>query len=332
MKNNIDTLIQKFLDGNASEQEELILEQYLLDNPIEGVTLFELEKNDIDSRLRKKLELEVPSKPMKTLPMYWKIGVSAAAILLVCITLVLTLNPPNGSPLAGLLDNTINNDGIEVKNTSKIPRVILLEDGTKVILEPNSYITYPEHFLKENRKVHLFGEAFFKVKPNPNKPFIVYTENIVTQVLGTSFRIKSFKQSEQIEVSVVSGKVSVYESSNDQEVQKNGIILTPNQKVSFKKNDKKMDISIIPEPIIQIPDTLYNFKFNEEPVNKVFNLLYMAYGIHIEIENNHIQNCTFTGDLGGLTMNQQLELVCRSINGKYEKRGTSIFVTGTGCP
>jgi ferric-dicitrate binding protein FerR (iron transport regulator) len=64
-----------------------------------------------------------------------------------------------------------------------------------VQLNPNSTISYPEHFGQKTRTVYLKGEAFFNIKRNPAKPFVVHTGDLVTEVLGTSFTIKSYENS-----------------------------------------------------------------------------------------------------------------------------------------
>jgi ferric-dicitrate binding protein FerR (iron transport regulator) len=75
-----------------------------------------------------------------------------------------------------------------------------LEDGSEVQLNPNSTISYPEHFGQKTRTVYLKGEAFFSIKRNPAKPFVVHTGELVTEVLGTSFTIKSYENAKAIEV------------------------------------------------------------------------------------------------------------------------------------
>ena len=105
----------------------------------------------------------------------------------------------------------------------------------------------------------------------------------------------------------------------------------PNQKVTFKKNSQKMDIGIIPEPAIIDPEHIENFDFIEQPISSVIKTLQSAYGIEIILENATINKCVFTGDLNGLPMDLQLELLCKSIQAKFERRGTSIFITGNGC-
>ena len=108
----------------------------------------------------------------------------------------------------------------EIKN-------ILLPDGSQVILNANSSISYSENF-KQNRKLKLTGEAFFKVVKNPKQPFVVETSQFNTKVLGTSFNVKAYPNTINT-VSVVTGKVEV--SSKENSAYKS--ILIKNQRLSY---------------------------------------------------------------------------------------------------
>jgi len=84
---------------------------------------------------------------------------------------------------------------------------ILLEDGSIIVLNSNSSITYPEEF-GQTRNIKLSGEAYFKVFHDERKPFIVQTHDVKVKVLGTSFDINSYNH-RQTKVSVLTGKVEV---------------------------------------------------------------------------------------------------------------------------
>jgi len=93
---------------------------------------------------------------------------------------------------------------------------ITLPDGSLITLNKNSEITYPEKFKRKERLVSLSGEAFFEVIKNPNKKFKVEIDKqAFIEVLGTSFNIKSEKETGNIEINVVTGKVAFYTSDNE---------------------------------------------------------------------------------------------------------------------
>lgn len=99
------------------------------------------------------------------------------------------------------------------KTFNKDIRLLFLPDGTRVWLNENSELEYPSHFLKNERTVTLKGEAFFEVKRDPSRPFIISSGSIKTTVLGTSFNIKAYGNKEP-EVNVRTGKVKVETNQN----------------------------------------------------------------------------------------------------------------------
>lgn len=67
---------------------------------------------------------------------------------------------------------------------------VTLEDGTRVYLNSSSTLKYPVSFTGESRQVFLEGEAYFEVTHNPNKPFIVKTNDMNILVQGNPFQYK----------------------------------------------------------------------------------------------------------------------------------------------
>jgi ferric-dicitrate binding protein FerR (iron transport regulator) len=82
-----------------------------------------------------------------------------------------------------------------------------LPDDTKVTLNENTKITYPEKFKSEERAVELTGEAYFEVERDEEKPFVVRAHNAVVRVLGTSFNIRALEEETEVSVTVEEGKV-----------------------------------------------------------------------------------------------------------------------------
>ncbi|WOK05139.1 FecR domain-containing protein [Imperialibacter roseus] len=96
------------------------------------------------------------------------------------------------------------------KETHKGQKLTIhLSDGTEVILNSGSSISYPEVFGDAERVVSLVGEAFFEVTPDKSRPFIVRSSNLEMRVLGTSFNVQSFPELDIYNVALVTGKLMV---------------------------------------------------------------------------------------------------------------------------
>lgn len=328
---DFEQVLQKYISGEQTPEEERYIQEYLESNPMNDAPVLEDEKEQIGKRIQRKLYENTISTPLQVRlkPSYSTI---AASVLLIIGCWYFLSGPESVAHL--FEENLITTPGvIEVKNTSDKPQQIPLEDGSVVILKKNSSLSFPEHFGAKNRLVYLHGEAFFKIKRNPDKPFIVSTGNLVTQVLGTSFTIKSYDDARSIEVRVASGRVSVYEKSEKSARNSNGVILTPNQRIVFDKRSRKMELSIVEQPAVILKRSLAEmpFVFSEAPFKDALSVLEKAYGIDIVIESNIPDTCLFNGDLTDLAMFEQLDLICKSVNATYERRGTTVFVQGAGC-
>lgn len=113
---------------------------------------------------------------------------------------------------------------------------IILADGSQVWLNAGSSLTYPLHFEgHQQRRVKVSGEAFFKVTKNQAKPFIVETNSIDVEVLGTEFNVQTYAEEIYSEVTLEEGKVAAFVGDTRYE-------LTPNRQLKFNKKNNKVHI------------------------------------------------------------------------------------------
>ena len=120
---------------------------------------------------------------------------------------------------------------MEVSTPSGTTTSITLNDGTQVLLSANSRLTYDKDFTDKKREVTLVGEARFCVAKAANRPFIVHTEQIQTQVLGTVFDVKAYPQT-PADVTLYEGKVEV--SCNG----KSSRLMQPGEQATINKEGK----------------------------------------------------------------------------------------------
>ncbi len=230
---------------------------------------------------------------------------------------------------------------ITVANTKNEQQLVVLSDGSKVTLAPNSSIHYSRIFAGETRDVYLEGEAFFQVTKNPVKPFMVYYNNIVTKVLGTSFTINTNKTTGNVEVAVKTGKVQVFENekllSITERTNKASTILTPNQKAVYNLNLHLFENRIVekPERILPNDTAVVNTKevlvFDQEKLRSIFIKLQSYYGIDIVVESTNLYNCSFSGDISNIDLFSVLKSICIATNSSFEVNGTKILIKGNGC-
>lgn len=229
---------------------------------------------------------------------------------------------------------------IESINTSEKPITLRLPDQSTVELEANSRIAYANNFdSTDTRDVYLSGEGFFKVTKNPARPFRVFANEIVTKVLGTSFIVRSFDKDSVIQVTVRTGKVSVYPqaSANDKETsaggQLGGIILTPNQKLVYEKSKQKFQKALLENPVTILPDESNpaNMLYEDVSLEKVFSQLSKTYGINIVYDNELLKKCTVTADLRNEAFYRKIDLICKAVGARYEIIDGQVVVQSNGC-
>ncbi len=337
-KKDFNILLEKYLQGKCTPEEIQGIEDWLDLVGSEDAK----EKTDQDwGKLKSQIWLAIEkdiNKPKLQIFVRWKkyLQIAASIILISSISFWLynnsnTLNTNNKASTALIIKT----------NPTKKYFKIMLTDGSLVLLAPNASISFPKQFSKTSREVFLEGKAFFEIEKNPKRPFLVHSSNIITKVLGTSFWVEPNSDKKSIEVKVVTGKVSVYEKQVNLKTNKtgnssNGVIITPNQKVEFYKSAKVFVTGIVDNPLIintsedQLPK-MPNYTFQDTPISEVIAIYEANYGINIEVETEHLKNCPITANLNGVTYYTALEIICKTINAKYETKGTSILISGKGC-
>jgi ferric-dicitrate binding protein FerR (iron transport regulator) len=222
----------------------------------------------------------------------------------------------------------------ETVNQQRQPLVITLADGSKVTLEQGSKLKYPDSFDADKREVTLEGEAFFEITKNPLKPFLVHARGVMTKVLGTSFRIKAFDKN--VKVLVKTGKVAVFTQNEgkekEAESEKQAIVLTPNQQVTYETASNRFNKSVQEVPILLVKDIkIKDLYFDDAPVASVLNALKDAYGIDIIFDEDILQNCYITTSLTDEPLFEKLTIICKTIGATYRELDAKIIVTGRGC-
>ena len=228
---------------------------------------------------------------------------------------------------------------IENVNTSKNTITVALPDGSTVKLASNSRISYEDKFDSLlTRDVYLSGQAFFSVKKNPHHPFRVFANEIVAKVLGTSFTIRAFEKDTVIQVTVSTGKVSVYsqgpttvkESAAPNKL--SGIIVTPNQQLVYEKSRQEFQKILLENPVmINAVSVNRSMAYEDAPIDKVFDDLGRDYGINIVYDSDVLKKCTVTANLSNESFYHKLDLICRAMGARYEVMDAQVVIQSNGC-
>ena len=171
------------------------------------------------------------------------IGITSAAAILVLMLVLWPMMRMDSSKesiqvfasLESPKEITYTEEGkqMEVSTPAGTTTSITLGDGTQVLLSANSRLSYDKDFTDKKREVTLVGEARFNVAKDANRPFIVRTELIQTQVLGTVFDVKAYPQT-PADVTLYEGKVEVSLNGNSPRLMQPGEQASLNKKGELK--------------------------------------------------------------------------------------------------
>jgi|GEM_PF-3173071 len=194
-----------------------------------------------------------------------------------------------GLALYNVLDKETEKELLAKMTEQGMRSTVTLSDGSRVRLNENSSLKFPESFGEELRIVHLEGEAFFDIKPNAKKPFKVITGTSEITVLGTAFNVNTHHQPE---ITVTSGRVKVADLKSNE-----GVELNPGQQAILNK--EHIQVKEV-NPDFFIGWHTRKLVFEEEPIASVFSILERAYGVNIEVDMPKKEiECVITGAYTG---------------------------------
>lgn len=285
--------LQLLLQDEALKRRYLLFRSYL-----SGSYSDHSSDKALFAKVQQKIaELEETSVPVSRSyfrGLSWK--VAAAAIFVIVSVAIFALYKEQSSPAQQL---------VFTKRAARTS--IILSEGTKVVLNSESKLIYPEEFTGKNREVTLVGEAFFDVTKDSSHPFIIHTEKMDVRVLGTTFNVKSYPGDRFSEASLIRGAIVI--TLKDRPSAQ--ITLKPSEKLivsNFSQQQQKMNPQLVSEPLAQLThiqerDTavvetswMYNkLAFHGQTFSEISRMLERAYDIEIEFKNDDLKSLKFTG-------------------------------------
>lgn len=202
---------------------------------------------------------------------------AAAAVLILCLSFV-GMNALHNS--VEMMEIATLTDGI---------KQVVLPDGSKVWLNTNSTLRYPATFSTVEREVELEGEAYFVIAKDSLHPFIVKSEAMTAQVLGTTFNFNTRPNSNTIEVALIEGRVKVSGNHNE-----GMITLRPNQKAVLNKASQSIEVIDTYTPVEAVWHN-HMIPFNNMRITEIMTILEKLYSVNIQIAPALHDHSTYSG-------------------------------------
>jgi len=309
-KGELIELISKYKKGTTTAEEAVIVQKYFdflakkeaMTQATPAEDMQESKKRIWNIINTQKIHKEEKQK------LNW-MAVAASVILIVCCTLVIL---------------TYSKKEVKILSvTTKAGEVdtIPLPDGSVVILNAMSSVSYPEKFDDDARNIQLKGEGFFKVAKDPQKPFKVSTGRINTVVLGTSFNINYYDTS-FASVTVATGKVKVIVGENDRT---DVPVLTRNQQIQI---DLLQNSSIIKSVDVNKVIGWHSgtMLFDRIELSEVFKILKNHFGTNFIISNQSLNKKMVRGKFSGEPLDEILQSLSYIADFNYSKINDSTIV------
>jgi ferric-dicitrate binding protein FerR (iron transport regulator) len=310
-------LIEKYKRGKCSMQEKNLLEKYLesfQDDHDEWVDNEMGDKKIIEEKIFSEIMMKINKRKS---PVIYRLFSSAsllkkAASIAFFMVLATGILYVSGLFRPGMFWQKSDSIVWYENNTKTGEKsIIILNDGSRVFLNVDSKIKFPEQFNKTKREVYLEGEAYFEVSHDVKHPFIVHTGNLSTMVLGTKFNVSAYPEYKVVAVSLLEGKVKV--SHTEKGINDNSTILKPKEELLYdiEKNVSSFGIFDSLKAVGWKDNT---FKFENEQMSKVLNKLEKAFGVKFKISSQTVLDQKITIKLEKTSLQTVIEVI-KSLTG-----------------
>lgn len=331
MKKETDNLLARYFGGNASEQDMQTLEQWIslsAENQLyfdQLTTLyaklggFEISMPKLNTEQAKKTFMayiarnKQASAPiaLRRKPFYrlWQFQAASIVLLLTISISVWFVN--------------FSETNIVLATTTTIKEEVL-PDQTRVKLSKGSQIIYSSAYGKKYRKIHLEGEATFKVGHQGNGTLQIFADKLLIEDIGTVFSVSAYADSSNIVVKVIEGQVHIASGSNGIKLKANETCNYNKQTKAFKTTASISDAtSVMPDTTAAIsnPNPVYtrHFQFNAMPLRDAVNIISKEYGVNIHFGNPAIGLRKITVDFEEEHLDMVLQVIAETLNLKVAK-------------
>ncbi|MFZ1809137.1 MAG: FecR domain-containing protein [Cyclobacteriaceae bacterium] len=323
---HIDDLIGKYLSGEASEHERTQVEGWIaIDDSnknrfnqfkliferarlVKDTQVFDTDK----AWLRVKSKLAKPRAKTIQFSPYWNALRVAAALLVtagVSYFVYQWMNVPD--------------QVITIVAQKEIVRDTL-PDGSLAVLNKSSTLKYAYNTNSNQRKVKLEGEAFFDVKHQEDKPFIIETNEVIIEDIGTTFNVSAFPDSPTIEVYVETGEVAFYTLKDT------GLNLVAGETGVYHKANKSF-ARLLKTDTNRLAYKTGIFSFRNADLETIVNDLNSVYEGQIRLSNDAIKNCRLNVAFKNEKLEDIVEIIAETLRLTVTKEGEDYVLNGNGC-
>ena len=198
---------------------------------------------------------------------------------------------------------------------------ITLPDGTQAWLNSAGTLTYDAMFNRKERVVYLKGEAYFEVSKDQLRPFIVKTNSVSVEALGTKFNVKAYPDDDYVVATLLEGSIRV--SSPTQSA-----MVAPNEKLKFSKSDGQFTKIALADADRNISWIAGQLSFERERLEDIAKMLERMYSIQILFSSENLKDIRFSGTLKNNNLENVLQVISlvSPVSYSFDKNTTTIVI------
>jgi len=248
-------------------------------------------------------------------------GIAAAIAIIAASAITLnTLKSPRGETEMPLSYSVVSTQVGQHSDVS-------LPDGSSVFMNSSSKFIRPVEFSGNERVVQLIGEAYFEIAPEPDRPFIIHSDQVLTQVLGTKFNVKSYPGEDIVSISVVEGSVRVSKKNPNSG---GWIKIVAGEEYVFNRSTMSEEVRVFSEHKV-LGWREGRFVFDSSPLQRVLPIISRKYDVDFELDNENLNQCLLTAEFDNEDLETILDVISFANDIDYEYCGRKIILKGSGC-
>tara|TARA_Y100001972_G_scaffold124072_1_gene172499 strand:+ start:3627 stop:4658 length:1032 start_codon:yes stop_codon:yes gene_type:complete len=306
---------EKWLEANPQYEKEVLKARELVLS-LKYPATSQPDEQEKDEILKSILQVSrTPQKATKPHRSYRFMRVAASVVLAIGIGLLFYYKGfNNATQVSG---NQLEIQTIKKQNPKGRKSEIILSDGTRVMLNSNSTITYHSDF-SQNRHIELDGEAYFEVAKDAEHPFRVKSGKVQTVALGTAFNVKAFEGT--VDVFLTEGSVEVSVLDQSERI----IRLEPMQKTAWSLQKG------LEEPSYQkdMTDMLWTkgiIYFKETPISEVLRTLENWYDVQIDVSGGY-EEVRYSGEFDNEYLSNVLQSMSQALDMTFDLTGKNVKI------
>ncbi len=305
---SMDDLISKYLCGEATPDEAMQLEEWMnisKENKLyyskmqAAYLMISMQEWSIPDKQAAWEKLMNKPKPVATFSRMY----AWAAVLGLGLLAVVFLMKDDKMPL-----ELIANESTVIRS---------LSDQSEVTLQANSKITYEDGFGTEHRQLKLIGKGKFTVTHNDDLPFIIESNGVFIEDLGTVFSVESMPDSDTVYVVVNEGIVRLYDEHGSE------IIIKAGEKAWYIRSQKTI--------ITDLETKVLKFDFKDTRLAEVIDLLEKTYQIDVQLSPESIGECKITTQFFDEEVATIITVIAETLGFKYEYQDHHYKIQGKPC-